>query len=137
MGRFYLTYDDAIAMTLGTATEGIFSYVSRRATERPDGTAWYPNFPMTCVVGSTAILIGYSTLSTTTPKISRFWGGFILGFGISQFISYMTPHITGGEESPYAIDTASTPGGVFKKEVKSSITAGVLRSGMMAGLSAV
>lgn len=93
-----LTDDDAIWMAVGTAAEGLFSYAARNATRSADGDALYPSTMSTLLLGGATIAAGAMNINET-PAIDRRLAAFLIGFGMSQFVSYVLPRLTGGEST--------------------------------------
>jgi hypothetical protein len=73
---------------LGTATQGFFQYFM---LQKYPGT--YPTTLQAAAISAAALTSGY--LGMTSGKIPRPVAVYILGFGISQVVSYLLPRLTG------------------------------------------
>jgi len=88
MPDFKLTDDDVIYLAFGTAAQGIFQwYMRSRSTT-------FPTLLNTLMIGG--IGLGGGFVGMTGEKLPRAAAAFLIGFGLSQVISYILPRITGG-----------------------------------------
>jgi hypothetical protein len=89
MTDFQITPDDTIYVALGTAAQGIASWLVRK--ERPN---WFFGFPAVAMI--TAVGLGSGYMGMTKGNIPRAAAAFAIGFGMSQVVSYLLPRVTGG-----------------------------------------
>ena len=92
MADFKITTDDTIYVALGTATQGIASWLLRG--QKPN---WFIEFPAVAMIGIGGIGGGY--IGITKGNIPRALAAFAIGFGMSQLVSYLLPRVTGGATS--------------------------------------
>jgi hypothetical protein len=89
MTDFKITPEDTIFVALGSASQGIASWLLRN--QKPN---WFIELPSVAAIG--AIGIGGGYVGMTKENIPRALAAFAIGFGMSQLVSYLLPRVTGG-----------------------------------------
>ena len=89
MADFKITPDDTIFVALGTASQGIATWLT--SGRKPN---WFIGLPAVALIGAVGIGGGY--IGMTKETIPRALAAFAIGFGMSQVVSYLLPRVTGG-----------------------------------------